>query len=207
MSIQDHAPATRTPNIPRQQTDTAPAAHATAGSAIRTPTRMRVLAVLRIAMGLTFLWAFLDKTFGLGYATTSAHAWIHGGSPTTGFLAHVQVGPFQSMLRAWAGAGWADWLFMLALLGIGVALLFGIGMRLAATAGTILLALMWTAEWPLAQHTSAGAPTASSNPLIDYHFVFIFAVITLALFAAGDAWGLGRRWAKLNIVRRNPWLR
>jgi thiosulfate dehydrogenase [quinone] large subunit len=208
MSIQDHAPATRTPNIPRQQTtDTAPATHTTVGSTLRTPARMRVLAVLRIAMGLTFLWAFLDKTFGLGYATTSAHAWIHGGSPTAGFLAHVQVGPFQSMLRDWAGAGWADWLFMLALLGIGVALLFGIGIRLAAGAGTILLALMWTAEWPLAQHTSAGAPTASTNPLIDYHFVFVFVVITLALFAAGDTWGQGRRWANLTIVHRNPWLR
>jgi thiosulfate dehydrogenase [quinone] large subunit len=207
MSIQDHAPATRTPNISRQQTtDTAPVTHTTTGPTLRTPARMRVLAVLRIAMGLTFLWAFADKTFGLGYATTSAHAWIHGGSPTAGFLAHVQVGPFQSMLRGWAGAGWADWLFMLALLGIGVALLFGIGMRLAAGAGTILLALMWTAEWPLAQHTSAGTPTASSNPLIDYHVVFIFVVITLALLAAGNTWGLGRRWATLNIVHRNPWL-
>jgi thiosulfate dehydrogenase [quinone] large subunit len=87
-----------------------------------------------------------------------------------------------------------------------VALLFGVWMRLAAGAGTVLLALMWIAEWPLAQHTSAGAPTASSNPLIDYHFVFIVVVITLALFAAGNTWGLGRRWAKLNIVHRNPWL-
>ena len=46
----------------------------------------KALAVLRIAMGFLFLWAFLDKTFGLHYATPSAKAWIHGGSPTKGFL-------------------------------------------------------------------------------------------------------------------------
>ena len=31
---------------------------------------------------LRFLWAFLDKAFGLGYATPSGNAWINGGSPT-----------------------------------------------------------------------------------------------------------------------------
>src|SRR5215468_8888369 len=78
----------------------------------------KALAVLRITTGFVFLWAFLDKTFGFGYATPSAKAWIHGGSPTKGFLSSVDVGPWQSMYHAWAGKQWADWLFMLALLGI-----------------------------------------------------------------------------------------
>jgi len=46
-----------------------------------TKTAARALAVLRITTGFVFLWAFLDKTFGFGYATPSAKAWIHGGSP------------------------------------------------------------------------------------------------------------------------------
>lgn len=33
----------------------------------------------------TSLWAFLDKTFGLGYSTRVAKAWVNGGSPTKGF--------------------------------------------------------------------------------------------------------------------------
>jgi thiosulfate dehydrogenase [quinone] large subunit len=46
---------------------------------------MRVaIAVMRVAIGFVFLWAFLDKTFGFGYAIPSARAWIHGGSPTKG---------------------------------------------------------------------------------------------------------------------------
>jgi thiosulfate dehydrogenase (quinone) large subunit len=64
----------------------------------------RSLALLRIATGFTFLWAFLDKTFGFGYATPAAKAWIHGGSPTKGFLAGVDVGPFQGLAHTIAGA-------------------------------------------------------------------------------------------------------
>lgn len=82
--------------------------------------------VLRIGLGLVFLWAFLDKTFGLGFSTKSAQAWIHGGSPTQGFLGHVEVGPLQSTFRSIAGAGWVNTLFMLALLGLGVALIAGV---------------------------------------------------------------------------------
>jgi thiosulfate dehydrogenase (quinone) large subunit len=32
-------------------------------------------------------------------------------------------------------------------------------------------------------------------------------VIALALYAAGNTWGLGRWWTKLNLVNRNHWLR
>jgi uncharacterized membrane protein YphA (DoxX/SURF4 family) len=99
----------------------------------------QVLAVFRVVLGLEFLWAFADKTFGFGYATPSARAWIHGGSPTKGFLSNVAVGPLEGTFHAWAGAGWADWLFMVGLLGIGIALVLGIGLRIAAVSGTLLL--------------------------------------------------------------------
>jgi thiosulfate dehydrogenase (quinone) large subunit len=165
------------------------------------------LAVLRITTGFVFLWAFFDKTFGLGYATKSANAWIDGGSPTKGFLSRVAVGPFESTFHAWAGAWWADGLFMLGLLAIGVAVIAGIGLRLAAIAGTLMMLLMWTAEWPLAQVTSAGEPSMSTNPVIDYHIIYAVALIAVALTHAGDTWGLGRQWAHLPQVRDNAWLR
>ena len=79
------------------------------------PGGAQLLAVLRIMIGLTFLWAFLDKMFGWGYATGAAKAWVNGGSPTSGFLSHVEVGPLQSVLRALAGSGVADWLLMFGL--------------------------------------------------------------------------------------------
>lgn len=97
MSIQDQVPMTRSA-APGRTVSAVPTG---------TPARCgRVLAVLRVLMGLTFLWSFLDKTFGLGYATPAANAWADGGSPTTGFLGNVQVGPLRSALRSWAGSGW-----------------------------------------------------------------------------------------------------
>ena len=158
-------------------------------------------------MSLVFLWAFLDKVFGLGYSTPGARAWVNGGSPTQGFLGTVDHGPFGAMFRSWAGAGWADWLFMLALAGIGIALLLGIGMRIAAVSGTLLLVLMWAAEWPLARFTDAGQPTMSTHPFLDDHLVYAGVLILLALIAAGNTWGLGKFWANLDLVRKNPWLR
>jgi thiosulfate dehydrogenase [quinone] large subunit len=55
---------------------------ATAGTTTRTATRY-VLAGLRLALGWIFLWAVIDKLFGLGFATPAKNAWIDGGSPTT----------------------------------------------------------------------------------------------------------------------------
>ena len=166
----------------------------------------KFLAVFRVVLGLEFLWAFLDKTFGLGYATPAARAWINGGSPTKGFLSRVAVGPLEGTFHAIAGAAWADWLFMAGLLGIGIALILGIGLRAAAVSGTVMMVLMWAAEWPLAKFTSAGEPTMSTNPIVDYHLIYALALIALALTYAGHTWGLGKLWARLPFVQRHRWL-
>src|SRR5262245_29368806 len=97
-----------------------------------------VFAGVRITLGWVFLWAFLDKLFGLGHETASKAAWINGGHPTQGFLKFAATGPFKGFYNSFAGATWADWLFMIGLAGIGIALIFGIGMRIAAVAGAAL---------------------------------------------------------------------
>lgn len=165
----------------------------------------RWLAVTRLATGFVFLWAFLDKTFGLHYSTGApvaegepSLAWIDGGTPSQGFMTYATVGPFQDTFAAMAGPV-TDWLFMLGLLGIGLAAVLGIGLRLAAVAGTVMMLLMWVAEWPLLQ--------GSTNPLVDYHVVYALALIVCATLLAGDTWGLGRWWARLPVVQRAPWLR
>jgi thiosulfate dehydrogenase [quinone] large subunit len=167
------------------------------------PSALRALAVARIAVGFVFLWAFLDKLFGLRYSTASAKAWIHGGSPTNGFLSHVEVGPLQGLMHTMAGTWYADSLFMLGLLGVGVAAVLGVALRPAAVAGSVMMALMWIAEWPLAQHTSAGAASGSSNPLIDYHVLYALVLVVSALTYAGHVWGFGRAWVRLPFVARH----
>jgi thiosulfate dehydrogenase [quinone] large subunit len=169
------------------------------------PVAGKVLAVLRIVTGFVFLWAFLDKLFGLGYATPSKGAWISGGSPTKGFLSGVHAGPFESMFHAWAGTWWADTLFMLGLGAVGVAAIAGVGLRLSAIAGSLMMLMMWAAEWPFARSMSTGEATHSTNPIIDYHLIYALILIVVAAAAGGHIWGLGRRWAELTGDRK--WLR
>jgi thiosulfate dehydrogenase [quinone] large subunit len=171
------------------------------------PVQLYSLACLRLLTGFVFLWAFLDKTFGLRYATPAGKGWIDGGSPTKGFLSGVTAGPMESAFHSWAGATWADWLFMLGLLGVGLALIGGVAMRLAALTGCLMMALMWIAEWPPAQHLSDGSPSTSTNPFADYHLVYAVVLVVLAVTSAGNTLGAGALWAKLPLVRRSRALR
>ena len=161
---------------------------------------------LRLGIGFEFLWAFLDKTFGWGYTTTNAHAWIHGGSPTTGFLSGVNVGPLQGTFHSLAGVTAVDWLFMLGLLGVGVALILGVALRPAAISGCTMLAMMYIASWPFAK-IGGGQPTGSTNPIIDDHIVSFMALIAIGAFAALSVGMLSRRWSAFAFVRSHSWLR
>ena len=64
---------------------TVPAAQPVAETTAQKAARY-LFAGIRLALGWVFLWAFLDKLFGLGHATPAKRAWINGGSPTKGFL-------------------------------------------------------------------------------------------------------------------------
>ena len=137
-------------------TDHQPQGVATDAPPARSTAAVRyLLAGIRLALGFVFLWAFLDKAVGLGFATTSAKSWINGGSPTGGVLGSAN-GPFASFYHAIAGTPVANVLFMTALFAIGTALILGIGMRVAAAAGALLTVMMWSAVLP---------PT--SNPFMD----------------------------------------
>ncbi|WP_392545351.1 hypothetical protein [Oryzobacter telluris] len=168
----------------------------------------RSLAALRIAYGVTFLWAFLDKTFALGFHTGYDQkgnldrfgdaAWINGGSPTKGFLSFAvpEGNPFKTVFNGMAGSALVDWLFMLGLLGIGVALLAGVAMRLATAAGALMYAFMYAAVLPL-----------ENNPVVDDHVIGVIAMAVLAAGAAGTTWGLGRWWAGTRVAERVAFLR
>ncbi|TDC63016.1 DoxX family membrane protein [Actinomadura sp. GC306] len=160
------------------------------------PAARYVWAVTRIALGWIFAWAFIDKLFGLGYATPADKAWVDGASPTEGFLANAPKGPFAGLYNDLAGAAWADWLFMIGLAGIGAALMLGIAMRIAAASGALLLFLMWTAVLP-----------PENNPFMDDHLIYALVLIGLALVKAGDTLGLGEWWSNTKLAQRFPILK
>ncbi len=161
----------------------------------------RLAGLVRILIGFTFLWAFLDKTFGLGYATTKG--WMFGtgeGNPTAGFLKFGANpnGPLASFFNGLAPSSPSapiNWLFILALLGAGVGLVFGIGMRISCIGATILLLSMWLAVAPWAKYEDKGGSTvASNNPLLDEHIIYSATLLLLMFLMAGRYWGLGRWW-------------
>ena len=166
-----------------------------------------VAAATRLALGWVFLWAFLDKLLALGFATgrdaeTGAvdrfgpAAWINEGSPTLGFLKFGTKGPLADFYQSFAGASWANWLFMVGLAGIGIALVLGIGMRIATVSGVVMLVMMWSAGlWP------------DNNPFMDDHLVYALVLVMLLLANAGKTFGLGRAWERLHLVQKYPVLK
>ena len=186
-TVSPSAPQTARPSRGRSQTDVVTSSAARGW-----------LAALRIVVGFIFLWAFLDKTFGFGYSTAPERAWIRGGSPAGGFLTHLEGGPFKDFFASLASP-LSDWLFQLGMLGLGLALIAGIGLRVSAWAGTAIMLLMWLAEFP-------PAFPDSTNPVVDYHIAYALSIIISAVTLAGDTWGLGRWWRTLPIVQRWPWL-
>jgi thiosulfate dehydrogenase [quinone] large subunit len=184
---------------------------------IHTKGLQRVFGFLRVAMGWTFLWAFLDKAFGLGFGTgrnaeTGAivfggpDAWINGGSPTVGVLGFAMKGPFKGFYQSITGytmgaagpqaAAWIDWVYMVSMLAIGVALILGIGTRLAALGGIAWMAIFYTATaiWP------------DNNPFLDNHIIEAVVLAGLFLANAGRYYGLGKAWQRLDIVKGRRYL-
>jgi len=175
-------------------------------SIVTRPGVRKVLAVARVVIGFTFLWAFIDKLFGLGFATPSSRAWINGGTPAQGFIKGID-GPFHDLFQAFANPV-GDWLFMIGLLGIGVAMITGAGLRIAAVAGTLLMVFMFMAEWPTATSVVDGkVVSGSTNPIVDSHWHEALLLIISAVTLAGDTWGLGKWWGSLGFVRNHRWLR
>ncbi len=192
MSTTQTVPAT--PNGSAAPVGVAPEKRAKAASLTRERALGYVWAATRLGLGWIFLWAFLDKMFGLGHETASADSWIHGGSPTEGFLSG-SVGPFSSIYHGIAGAGLVDGLFMVGLAAIGALLILGIGMRFACGAGALMVVLMWSAALP-----------PENNLFLDDHIIYALVLIGLALAGAGNTLGLGRWWTKTSLVQRFPWL-
>ncbi len=152
------------------------------------------LVALRLFLGFIFLWSFFDKTFGLGFSTPKAKAWIYGGSPTRGYLSNLQ-GALAGLFNSISESSLVSWLFMLGLLGVGLALILGIGMKIATVSGSLMMFFIYLSQLPL-----------KTNPFVDQHLIYILVLWLLLFFQAGNYFGLGNWWQKLKIVRQYSWL-
>lgn len=133
--------------------------------------------LLRLSIGWTFLFAFLDKAFGWfvfeyngeTYGTTSDAAWINGGDPTWGFLQFGTQGKvFEDFFKDLIGNEYVIWLYMIGLLGIGVSLTLGIFRKIATVSGVLMMIILWVASLPLVH-----------NPFMDDHLVYALILIII----------------------------
>jgi len=152
--------------------------------------------LLRIALGFIFMWAFLDKLFGLGNTTPAAASWLAGGSPTAGFLLHGTSGPLVGFYQNLSGSAFVDWAFMFALFALGVSLILGVGLHIAGWCGALLLVAMWSAELPI-----------KNNPFVDEHIIYALALIGFAGSDVGTNWSLQNWWGNTSLVQNHPFLR
>ncbi len=154
-----------------------------------------VLNLLRLSLSWIFLWTFLDKAFGFGFATASNHAWIDGVSPTAGFLKMGTYGPLASIFQSMAGNVFVDWLFMLGMLLTGIALALAIGLRIAGISGSLMMLFIWLSELPPKQ-----------NPFMDEHIIYIIILIGISVIRPSGIFGLGKWWGNTKIVKKYPLL-
>ena len=155
-------------------------------------TREHLLAILRIAIGLLFLWPFFDKMFGLGFATPHGSGVIDGGSPSS-FVVYVTDGLLKDFYNSLAGNAFVDFMMMAALLLIGISLVFGIASKLGTIGAVMFFAVMYTLVLP---------PT--DNPMIDDHIIMILAMLVVYFFGGFEKISFFQKWKDLFLVKRFP---
>ena len=198
MNAQTHTPARDDLGVDRAERGTGTVFQT---DIVRSSFARKLLAAMRILIGWSFMWPFFDKLFGLGYGTESARAWIDGGAPAQGYMLNATSGPFTGLFEWIANTfgSFADFLFMFGLFGIGLAMLTGAGLKIAAWGGALLMAFMYLAALPIGQ-----ANMGFTNPITDSHWIEAFVLLVSAYTLSGDTWGLGRWWGE---KVGNSWLR
>ena len=154
--------------------------------------REHLLAILRIAIGLLFLWPFFDKMFGLGFATPHGSGVIDGESPSS-FVVYVTDGLLKDFYNSLAGNSFVDFMMMAALLLIGISLVFGIASKLGTIGAVMFFAVMYTLVLP---------PT--DNPMIDDHIIMILAMLVVYFFGGFEKISFFQKWKDLFLVKRFP---
>lgn len=155
---------------------------------------------LRLVMGYVIFSAGLGKLAEGGW--TNPGAWT-----AEGYLVHgiAEANPLRGMFLFFAEMLWLiDPLVMWTQILIGLALLTGTFVRLAAFGGALQMLLFWVGAWE--GGLMAGLPVANGY-VIDSSFVYALILFGLGAWGAGRLLGLDAKLESTAIVQNNPWLR
>lgn len=109
-----------------------------------------ILLALRFFLAASFLFAAFDKLIGLGYPNQWMHGYMFGGDPVGDFL-RFGLGPWLGPLFEPLGgiSGVLNVVIIGALLLLGTSLLLGIGTKLSAVLGSLMLFMFFLATLPV----------------------------------------------------------
>lgn len=160
-------------------------------------------------------WSILGLRLVMGYVVISAgleklaeDGWTNIGAWSADFYLRNVVpegNPLRDMFLFFADHTWlVDPLVMWGQIFVGLGLIFGVFLRLAALGGALQMLMFWSAAWE--DGLLAGLPVAHGY-LIDSSFVYALVLFGLGAWGAGRILGLDAQIEQTEIVEENPWLR
>jgi thiosulfate dehydrogenase [quinone] large subunit len=144
------------------------------------------VAILRIVVGIVFLWAGLEKALGAGLGTWTADGFLKFGTAgtlgwpfVTGEVAEGTVfNPTQSIWVGLAGNTLINWLVPLGQIAIGIGLVLGLFTRFSAALGTLMMLLFFFAAWDF------------QYGVVNQHLTYAVVTGFIGYIGAGNYYGL-----------------
>lgn len=168
---------------------------------VLTKGQQAMVALLRVAVGIIFLTAGLQKAFGpepfdasgfLQFATAGT-PWL--GAPVEGTV-------YNPTHDFWVGlAGNAtlmpiiNWLVVVGQIAIGTALILGLFTRFAALMGTLMMLFFFVAAWEF------------EHGIVNQHLTYALVTALIGYIGAGRYYGLDAVLEKAEWVRQTPAMR
>ena len=141
------------------------------------------IVLLRLTMGWVFVWAGFDK--------------LIRGFSAEGFLLHATRGPlggwFQSLGENGTALDVINPVVVWSQILIGIALIFGVGVRWAAFWGATMMFMFYIAQFP-----------PEHNPFVEYYLIYALVLGALGALGAGRIMGLDALIGRHPLVRRIP---
>jgi thiosulfate dehydrogenase [quinone] large subunit len=168
---------------------------------ILTKTQQGAIAVLRVATGIVFMTAGLEKF--IATEAFNAAGFLKLGTNGVPYLGEAAEGvvynPTHDFWVSLAGNATlmpiVNWLVVFGEVAIGVALILGLFTRFASLTGTLMMAFFFVAAWSF------------GHGIVNEQLMYALVTGVLGVVAAGRYYGLDGVLEKATAIRRAPQLR
>jgi len=156
------------------------------------PSQLYLLTLLRVLIGWHFLYEGLAKLFSSYWSSADylmESKWIFSGL-------------FKALAASPAVLKVVDWLNIWGLILIGLALMLGLGERIACWAGALLLFLYYLAAPPLVGYNYS-LPQEGSYVIVNKNLIEMAALLVLSVFRTSQHLGLAYFFARKKVSPLN----